>query len=62
MKRLAVILICVGRGVGTDAAPFSHKLHLGLELQCATCHTAAAASTKASDNLLPAKTVCRPMP
>src|SRR5450759_2248187 len=40
------------------AAPFSHKLHLGLQLPCTTCHTAAAGSSKASDNLLPAKTVC----
>ena len=31
---------------------------MGLDLQCTTCHTAAAASTKAADNLLPAKTVC----
>jgi hypothetical protein len=40
------------------AAPFSHKLHLGLKLECVTCHTAAATSTKASDNLLPAKAAC----
>jgi predicted CXXCH cytochrome family protein len=59
VKRLAVILLAWGAVWGTSyAAPFSHKLHLGLELQCATCHTAAAGSTKASDNLLPAKTVC----
>jgi hypothetical protein len=44
--------------VAAQAAPFSHKLHLGLELECATCHTAVVASTKATDNLLPAKTVC----
>ena len=55
MKRLAIVLLAWG---AASAAPFSHKLHLGLELQCATCHTAAAASTKASDNLLPAKAVC----
>jgi hypothetical protein len=42
------------------AAPFSHKLHLGLKLGCVTCHTAAPTSTKASDNLLPANAVCRP--
>ncbi len=56
MRRLAVILSACA--VVCQAAPFSHKLHLGLDLQCVTCHTAAAASTKASDNLLPAKTVC----
>jgi hypothetical protein len=42
------------------AAPFSHKLHLGLNLQCVTCHAAAPGSTKVSDNLLPDKAVCSP--
>jgi predicted CXXCH cytochrome family protein len=61
VTRLAVILIAWGAAWGASyAAPFSHKLHLGLELQCTTCHTAAAASTKVSDNLLPAKAVCLP--
>ena len=63
MKRLAVMLIAWGAACGmswgmANAAPFSHKFHLGLQLPCITCHTAAAGSTKASDNLLPAKTVC----
>ena len=42
----------------SPAAPFSHKLHLSLELECITCHAAASGSTKASDNLLPAKAIC----
>ena len=54
MRRLALILLAWGAA----AAPFSHRVHLGLDLQCTTCHTAAATSTKATDNLLPAKTVC----
>ena len=59
MKRPAVTLIAWGAAWGMSyAAPFPHKVHLALELPCTTCHTAAAASTKASDNLLPAKTVC----
>ena len=59
MKRLAVLLIAWGVTWGTAlGAPFSHKLHLSLELECTTCHAAAAASAKASDNLLPARTVC----
>ena len=59
MKRSAVLVIAWGAAWGTAlGAPFSHKLHLSLELGCTTCHTAAAASAKASDNLLPAKTVC----
>ena len=57
--KLAVILLGWGAMWGLPAVPFSHKLHLGLKLECATCHPAAAASTKASDNLLPAKTACR---
>ena len=58
--KLALILMAWGATWGLEpAAPFSHKLHLGLKLECATCHTAAATSTKASDNLLPASTVCR---
>ena len=59
MRRLGFILLTCGAAWGAEsAAPFSHKVHLGLDLQCTTCHTAAATSTKASDNLLPAKTVC----
>src|ERR1019366_563311 len=59
VKRLPVMLTGWGATWGAaSAAPFSHKLHLGLELPCPACHTAAAASTKASDNLLPAKAVC----
>ncbi len=41
-----------------QAAPFSHKLHLELKLDCVTCHTAAPGSTKPSENLLPEKKVC----
>ena len=40
------------------AAPFSHKLHLKLKPDCASCHVSAAASTKASDNNLPVKDAC----
>lgn len=55
MKWLAAAVVAWG---AAQAAPFSHKLHLGLELQCATCHVSAAGSTKASDDLLPRKAVC----
>lgn len=57
MRRLATVLLVCGTA---SAAPFSHKLHLSLELKCATCHTAAASSIKASDNLLPTRAVCLP--
>ena len=57
MKRLAIVLLAWGAAY---AAPFSHKFHLNLKLQCASCHPAAATSTKATDNLLPVKPACRP--
>lgn len=40
------------------AAPFSHKIHLQQKLTCAVCHSSAAASVKAQDNLLPNPAVC----
>src|SRR3979409_1671551 len=51
------IYVAMG-GAAANAAPFSHKLHLQLKLECAGCHTQAAASTKPEDNLLPDKKVC----
>ncbi|MCU1233332.1 MAG: cytochrome family protein [Candidatus Solibacter sp.] len=56
VKRFALLLMLAWGAAG--AAPFSHKLHLGLKLECVTCHTAAASSTKVSDNLLPEKMAC----
>ena len=45
---------------GTQAAvaPFSHKLHLQLGLDCVKCHAAVTTSTHAADNNLPAQAVC----
>jgi hypothetical protein len=60
VRPFALILFAWGASAGAAAAPFSHKLHLGLDLQCVTCHPAAPGSTKVSDDLLPVKTVCRP--
>ena len=42
-----------------SAAPFSHRLHLSMKLECTHCHAAAAKSTQPSDNLLPDPKVCR---
>src|SRR6267154_2182082 len=59
LRRAVLILLVVGAAWGeTNAAPFSHKLHLKLISQCTTCHTTAEASTKPEDNLLPVKQVC----
>jgi len=38
--------------------PFSHRLHLKLKLDCATCHTLVRGSTRVEDNNLPVKAVC----
>jgi protein-arginine kinase activator protein McsA len=51
---IAVLLL----GQAAAAAPFSHKVHLQLKLQCASCHTSTAASTKVEDNNLPPAAVC----
>ena len=53
-----VILVFFAWGAAWSAAPFSHRVHLQMGLACTECHTAAAASTKVQDNLLPAKQVC----
>jgi cytochrome c7-like protein len=39
-------------------APFSHRVHLQKKLTCAVCHTNAANSLKAEDNLLTNPAVC----
>jgi hypothetical protein len=56
LQKLIVAATFTGLAPG---APFSHKLHLKLKPQCASCHTAAVSSQKPSDNLLPATSVCR---
>jgi len=38
--------------------PFSHKYHLTQVTACENCHTSAATSTKAEDDLLPDKSAC----
>lgn len=53
------ILLAMICGAAYAAAPFSHRMHLEMGLTCTGCHAAAAASTKADDNLLPSPQVCR---
>jgi hypothetical protein len=50
---LGVGVIC-GRG-----AEFSHRVHLGLKLQCVTCHASAPASTRVEDSNLPKIEICQ---
>jgi len=44
--------------VQPSPAAFSHRIHLAQKIECVVCHSAAPASTKASDNLLPPAAVC----
>jgi predicted CXXCH cytochrome family protein len=39
-------------------ADFSHRIHLAQKIDCVVCHSAAASSKAASDNLLPKTDVC----
>lgn len=39
-------------------AAFSHRVHLAQKIDCLVCHSGAATSTAASDNLLPSREVC----
>jgi predicted CXXCH cytochrome family protein len=55
--RTLLLALAIG-GAAVNAAPFSHKVHLQLKLECTGCHTAAATSTKPADNLLPNAKVC----
>jgi hypothetical protein len=40
------------------AAEFSHRIHLGQNIDCVACHAAAPTSKAAPDNLLPKPEVC----
>jgi predicted CXXCH cytochrome family protein len=53
------MLALAAGALASAAADFSHRVHLEMEMTCGQCHTAARASTKATDNLLPSSAVCR---
>jgi hypothetical protein len=55
---LQALAIAAITSVTIDAAAFSHRAHLELKLECATCHTTVAASTRAEDNNLPQRDAC----
>jgi len=56
LSKLALLFLAWGAAWG--AAPFSHRFHLQMGLECTGCHTAAARSARVEDNLLPEKKVC----
>ncbi|MFN7995165.1 MAG: cytochrome c3 family protein [Bryobacteraceae bacterium] len=53
------MLTVFGPAMAQTAAPFSHRVHLALKLECTRCHAAAPVSTRLEDNLLPKAEVCR---
>ncbi|HUU29027.1 MAG TPA: cytochrome c3 family protein [archaeon] len=56
-----ILLISLSNAVKAQKPPeiiFSHKAHLSLGLECATCHARTETSGKGTDNLLPGKVVC----
>jgi hypothetical protein len=53
-----LVLAFLACGAAWSAAPFSHRIHLQMGLACVGCHTAAASSTRAQDDLLPTRQVC----
>jgi hypothetical protein len=58
VKVVVWLWFVLGAALLAGAAPFSHKLHLGMGLTCVGCHAAASSSTRAADDLLPTKQVC----
>lgn len=57
MRALFALLIGVAPAMG--AAPFSHKLHLRLKLECTGCHSKISTSTRVEDNNLPNPAACQ---
>ncbi|MBI5084051.1 MAG: hypothetical protein HZB13_05570 [Acidobacteria bacterium] len=62
-SKVAIPLLTLGVAAAVLAAaaprrPFSHKYHLTQVPSCESCHSAAAESTKAADNLIPDKSAC----
>ena len=56
-SRLAVVAFAIS-SLAAAPLPFSHRLHLRLKLECATCHASVTTSAKLEDNNLPSKQAC----
>jgi hypothetical protein len=56
LRAIGIFVLIAGAAVA--AAPFSHAVHLRMKLACITCHSAATASARPDDNLLPDRPVC----
>ncbi len=57
-SRLVGCLVLVAGAAIAVAAPFPHNIHLAQSLDCTFCHTRAAQSVSATDDLLPKREVC----
>jgi hypothetical protein len=54
----ALIFVSIVSGGDADRLPPIHAIHLEEDLDCETCHEAAATSITGADNLLPNKAIC----
>jgi len=57
-KRIAFVFTLGAALAGAPKRPFSHKYHLTQVPACENCHTQAATSTKAEDDLIPDTSAC----
>ena len=48
----------VALAAAASAADFSHRAHLAMKMECATCHVSVSKSTRVEDNNLPPASVC----
>lgn len=55
---LSALIFVLPAAGAAPKRPFSHKYHLTQVASCENCHTAAAESTKATDNLMPQRSAC----
>jgi len=61
LQKVTALVLSLGVAALSAAAPkrpFSHKYHLTQVTACENCHTSAATSTKAEDDLIPDKSAC----
>jgi hypothetical protein len=56
--RILLLASVLGVAAAQTTPPFSHRVHIALQLACAICHPEAASSTRLEDNPLPSGDVC----
>ena len=58
LQKVVAASIVLGAAGLAQSQPFSHKVHIKLVSECISCHTQAATSSAASDNLKPDASAC----